>query len=304
MFQGYMTTNYADILTSSLDKHVDTSIENGLSDPWLAMATWKGIDLNDVEFGNNKVSFAQFRAALKKHEGDRDGLMKEEVFKSHQTVLKLTADVVIKHISLQSNSKSYSDNIDDLSDEELFNAYRICHIRNEGREVDLICILPARKAILHIEVKDGESGSTRNINRNFKYAGVQLSAMKQWITDVHGDIFQGWSYVSVAALPSVPASQLPPHDPHFVISKDTVDAGLDAWFADLVQHCGIAASKPVDVQDYENYVEFTKRVIGFSAIDDDMRLTRLQVRNRKLPKNMLMTKGISNLLYTVTPEYG
>ena len=279
IFQGFMTTNYAGILTSLLDKDVNHCIEHGLTDPWLEMGKWKGVDIQNIRFGNNKVSFVQFREALKNHEGDRDGLLNESVFKGHQTVLKLTTDVIVKYLSLKSTSTtSYKNLVNNLSDEQLYNAYKLSYIRNEGREVDLFVLLPARKAILHIEVKDGESKKSKDVNRNYKYAGEQLDAMKKWISTVHGDLFQGWRYISVAALPSIPANQLPSHDPDFVISKDTVDGGLDVWFSGLMQRCGTPANKPIDSQQYESYVEFTKRVIGFSCIDDDLRVTRLQVR--------------------------
>jgi hypothetical protein len=43
------------------------------------MARWKGIDLNQVKFGNDKISFEKFREVLKKNVGDRDIILPHTV---------------------------------------------------------------------------------------------------------------------------------------------------------------------------------------------------------------------------------
>lgn len=198
LFQGFINQEYAVILTSTLKQSLNNCIETGLCGRWTAMAQWKCIDLNDVKFGHDKVSFIEFRKVLKKNEGDRNALMKNKIFKSHQTVLKKCADILNEHIAAKTSSKTYSEKLDDLQNEQLLNAYKIAHIRNEGREVDLFCILPGRKTILHIEVKS---------NKDLSGAKKQLSSMKKWVEEVHGDLFDGWNYICVAALPSIAASQ-------------------------------------------------------------------------------------------------
>ena len=46
-----------------------------------------------------------------------------------------------------------------LSDEQIENDYQIQHIQNYGREVDLYCVLPEKKLIMQIEIKDGKLAS-------------------------------------------------------------------------------------------------------------------------------------------------
>ena len=87
-----------------------------------------------------------------------------------------------------------------LTDDEIYNAYTLCAIKIFGREVDLFTVLPQREFFVHIEVKDTESTGGHVASK----AKKQLSQMKEWMQDVYGHVFPpGWRYVSVTAFPSV-----------------------------------------------------------------------------------------------------
>ena len=53
-------------------------------------------------------------------------------------------------------------------------------------------------------------------------------------------------------------------------------SGLHAWIDDLMKRHNLKSTQPADTAAYHSYEEFTKRVVGFSRLDHDMRLTRLQ----------------------------
>jgi len=91
---------------------------------------------------------------------------------------------------------------------------------------------------------------------------------------VHGDIFQGWKYISVAAFPSVPADKL--ESSPFIITKETMDVGLEKWWEDMKRICGIDDNTAIKVQAYKSYQEFSKRTTGFVRLGHDLRLTRTQ----------------------------
>ena len=78
-----------------------------------------------------------------------------------QNVLKLTADLLLHYISSldigAAPVRSFTDKLTRITDEQIRNAYRIKHIQNFGREVDLYCVLPQKKLIIQIEIKDGKS---------------------------------------------------------------------------------------------------------------------------------------------------
>ena len=113
-----------------------------------------------------------------------------------------------------------------------------------------------------------------------KSARGQLEAMKKWTEDVHGDIFSGWTYVCVIALPSTSLASLSSHNNPFIITKETIESGLDKWFEKLLQICNATQSPISDSSAYQSYQEFMKRSVGLSRLDHDLRLTHHQAAVR------------------------
>ena len=171
LFLGFTTENYSGILTPALGLSLYSSIETGLSSHWLSMARLKGVDLTDVEFGKGQVTIQEFRQTLEQQHNNRDALMRSRLFKK-QNVLRLTADLLFRYISSLDPLLSFPVKLARLTDDQIENAYRIQFIKIYGREVDLYCLLPQRKLIIQIEIKDGKN-NVQNENYNIEKKTMQ-----------------------------------------------------------------------------------------------------------------------------------
>ena len=97
-----------------------------------------------------------------------------------------------------------------------------------------------------------------------KSAEDQFISMKDWITKLHGDILNGWTYAAVGCFTKIPREKFDQsYKQHFYISKsDYMDKdGFSKWWKGFLKDVIGPPPNQTDAADH-SYSEFMNRLTG------------------------------------------
>lgn len=299
VFFGYNTNTYLSLFTEIQESGVECL---AISDYWENLAFLKGLNINSVGNSADCENLTKYVTKTLAEATQLDDFLQQvsSVQLDGKTKIK-HLDKVVNKVACFMEEQMKTDNFRTsaalITEDRLKHAYTKAHIEASGSEKDIFYVFPKRRTLMQIEVKDSKP---KKVNVSIRDAIKQIQDMKDWLQKAHGDLFNGWKYVSVIALTQCERNQIGKASAGtkaIFITKDDMHDKLVPWWSKFSETHPEIQDEDEYLKEERKYIEFMKRTIGFISFTNDIR-SSLSKHHEKICEDLIgnkfMTAGASS----------